>query len=141
MSTAPAVTHLLHAQAMSEDEFESMKRELPGSGASTLRFAESAEQQHIDMNHSLNELAEPILNDALATRLAPAQGPSNFIQPAPVQPPTQVSVLKASWLVDPTQWHLIIAEYSLYAVPPETIQPFPSFENSCCKAWHEIESI
>ena len=69
-----------------------MKRELHGSGASTLRFAESAEQQHMDMDHSPDELAGPALNDALATRLAPAPGPSNFIKPAPVRPPTQVSV-------------------------------------------------
>ena len=87
------ITHLLHAQAMSEDEFESMKRELHGSGASTLRFAESAEQQHmdVDMDHSPNRLAGPALNDALATRLAPAQGPSSFTEPAPVRPHTQVS--------------------------------------------------
>lgn len=78
---------------MSEDEFESMKRELHGSGASTLRFAESAQQQHMDMDHSLDEFAGPALNDALATRLAPAQGPSNLlIQPALVRPPTQVRV-------------------------------------------------
>ena len=69
-----------------------MKSELHGSGASTLRFAESAEQQHMDMDHSPDELAGPALNDALATRLAPAPGPSNFIKPAPVRPPTQVSV-------------------------------------------------
>lgn len=82
---------------MSEDEFESMKRELHGSGASTLRFAESAEQQHMDMEHSPNELAGPALNHALATRLAPAEGPPNFIQPIPLRPPTQVSLLKAFW--------------------------------------------
>ena len=81
---------------MSEDELEGMKRELHGAGASTLRFAESAEQQHMDMDHSPNELTGSALNDSLATRLAPAQGPTSLVQPAPVRPPRQVSTSRPS---------------------------------------------
>lgn len=86
--------HLLHAQAVGEDEVESIKKELHGAGTSTLRFAESAEQQHMEDDHSPNQLSQPARNDALATRLDPMQGPSSIAQPAPVRPPTQVSVLR-----------------------------------------------
>ena len=89
--------HFLHAQAVSDSEFETMKKELHGAGVSTLRFAESAEQQHMEVDHSPHDLPSPAVNDALATRLAPLQGPSSFIQPAPVRP-TQVSVPRASWI-------------------------------------------
>lgn len=105
---SPALnTHSLHAQAMSEDELESMKRELHGAGASTLRFAESAEQQHMDIDHDPNELAGPALHESLATRLAPAQGPTSLVQPAPVRPPTQVSMHRPFCLPHPILHHLV----------------------------------
>ena len=88
--------HIRHAQAVGDDEFESIKKELHGAGTTTLRFAESAEQQHMEVDLTPNELPQPALSHALATRLAPVQGPSSDVQPAPVRPPTQVSVLQGS---------------------------------------------
>ena len=80
-------------QVVGDDECESIKKELHGAGASTLRFAESAEQHMMEQEPITNGLPSPGLNDALASRLAPVHGLSASIQPAPMQPSNQVSTL------------------------------------------------
>lgn len=59
----------------------------------------------MEVDPSPNELPQPALNHALATRLAPVQGPSSGVQPAPVRPPTQVSVLRGQSCCLPASTH------------------------------------
>ena len=84
-------------QAVPEEEFQKIKKELHGVHATTsaLRFAESAEQQHMEVNE-LPTQARPSpdllrsSNYALAGRLAPSSCPLGSLQAAgPSQ--TQVS--------------------------------------------------
>lgn len=66
-------------QAVSEEEFVKFKQQLHGAYApSTLRFAESAEQQHMDLNDDVGVPGTSGLvassSQALAGRLAPHNG-------------------------------------------------------------------
>ncbi len=79
-------------QAVSDEDLEKTKKELHGAHAShALRFAESAEQQHmeIDADSPSHVLPSPGLlssgNNALAGRLAPEHGVPSDLQPGPSQ--------------------------------------------------------
>ena len=76
-------------QAVSEDDFEKFKEQLHGAHApSTLRFAENAEQQHMDIDNGIDLRNKSHLlassSQALAGRLAPGHGqPSSLANPQP----------------------------------------------------------
>ena len=85
------------SQAVPEEELEKIKKKVPGAHATALRFAESAEQQHMEIEDNI--LPAPLSpgflgssNHALAGRLAPGHGLPSSLQPGPSQPQTQVSI-------------------------------------------------
>lgn len=82
----------MQAQAVSDDDLEKTKKELHGIHAThALRFAESAEQQHMAFGEDspVHVLPSPGLltsgNSALAGRLAPEHGVPSDLQPGPSQ--------------------------------------------------------
>lgn len=91
---------ILSLQAVSDEELEKTKKELHGSHVTnTLRFAESAEQQHMEVDHDTAGVlpGSSLLtstSDALAGRLAPQYGLQSSLQlglpqHAPVSPAAQ----------------------------------------------------
>ncbi len=82
----------MQAQAVSDEDLEKTKKELHGVHAThALRFAESAEQQHMEFGEDspIHVLPSPGLltsgNNALAGRLAPEHGVPSDLQPGPSQ--------------------------------------------------------
>lgn len=82
----------MQAQAVSDEDLEKTKKELHGVHAThALRFAESAEQQHMEFgDDSPNHVLPPpgLLssgNNALAGRLAPEHGVPSDLHPGPSQ--------------------------------------------------------
>ncbi|KAL0026450.1 hypothetical protein WJX79_010832 [Trebouxia sp. C0005] len=133
-------TEIELGKAVSDDDLEKTKKELHGIHAThALRFAESAEQQHMAFGEDspVHVLPSPGLltsgNSALAGRLAPEHGVPSDLQPGPSQ---QAQVAKRRISPDPvgsvpTGTHVSSAAWakSRPPVPPRPPKPPSSLPN------------